>query len=339
VDFSAPPSYVGPVRFGLQVGGMPVEALRDLAQLADESGFAYLTVPDHFVLEQPGAGIDPATPVLEAIAVLGALAASTQRARIGGMVLCNLFRHPALTAQAVSTLDHLSGGRAFLGIGAGWTRAEFDMMGLSFPDVKTRLRMLDEALVAIKLLWSEERATLDGEYYRLTDAISMPKPVQRPHPPILLGGNGKGLLRVAARHADVLNLTADVGRAGTIDLAEVACFDEAAFLAKVEFVRAEAAAAGRDPAAITMSSIVFMLTITDTAEAGDAVAAGIAPMFGVEPAAARRVPLALIGTPEQIVEELRRREREWGMTLTILSGSRRDAATIGRFAREILPHV
>jgi probable F420-dependent oxidoreductase len=327
------------MEFGLQLGGMPVDALRELAQMADEGGFQYLSVPDHFVLEQPGSGIDPATPSLEAIAVLGALAASTKRARIGGMVLCNMFRHPALTAQAMSTLDHLSGGRAFLGIGAGWTRAEFDMMGLPYPDVKVRLRMLDEALQAIRLLWTEERATFAGEHYRLTDAISMPKPVQRPHPPILLGGNGKGLLRIAARHASILNLTADVGRAGTIDLAEVARFDEAAFVAKGEFVRAEAKAAGRDPQSITMSSIVFMLMITDTAEAGDAVAAGIAPMFGVDPAGARRVPLALIGTPDQIIAELQRREREWGMRLTILSGTRRDASTIGRFMRDVLPYV
>jgi probable F420-dependent oxidoreductase len=327
------------MEFGLQVGGMSVEALRELAQMADEGGFHYLTVPDHFVLEQPGAGIDPSTPSLEAIAVLGALAASTRRVRLGGMVLCNMFRHPGLTAQAISTLDHLSGGRAFLGIGAGWTRAEFDMMGLPFPDVKVRLRMLDEALQAIRLLWTAERASFSGEHYRLTDAISMPKPVQRPHPPILLGGNGKGLLRIAARHASIVNLTADVGRAGTIDLAEVARFDEAAFVAKGAFVRAEAEQAGRDPDAITMSSIVFMLMITDTEEAGDAAAAGLAPMFGVDPAGAKRVPLALIGTPDQIVDELRRREREWGVGLTIISGTRRDAATIGRFMREILPHV
>lgn len=325
--------------FGLQLGGMPVSALRELAAFADESGFRYLTVPDHFVLEQPGSGIDPSTPSLEALTVLGALASATSRVRLGGMVLCNMFRHPALTAQAISTLDHLSDGRAFLGIGAGWTRAEFDMMGLPYPDVKVRLRMLDEALTAITLLWTEERATMDGEFYRLTDAISMPKPVQRPHPPILLGGNGKGLLRIAARHAAIVNLTADVGRAGTVDLGEVARFNEAAFVAKGEFVRAEARAAGRDPAAIQMSSIVFMLMITDTTEAGDAIAAGIAPMFGVDPTAARRVPLALIGTPDEIVAELRRREREWGVTLTIVSGTRRDRETIGRFACEILPNV
>jgi probable F420-dependent oxidoreductase len=255
------------------------------------------------------------------------------------MVLCNMFRHPALTAQAVSTLDHLSDGRAFLGIGAGWTRAEFDMMGLPYPEVKVRLRMLDEALVAIKKLWTEERATLAGEFYRLTDAVCVPQPVQKPHPPILLGGSGKGLLRVAARHADIVNLTADVGRAGTVDFAEVARFDEAAFVAKGEFVRAEARAAGRDPAQIALSSIVFMLMITDTSAAADQLAAGLAPMFGVDPASARRIPLALIGTPDEIVEELRRRERAWGVTLTIISGGRRDLATVERFGREIVPFV
>ncbi len=330
------------MEFGLQIGGMSggsIASLREMATLADTGGFRYLTVPDHFVLEQPGSGIDPSAPSYEAMTVLGALAASTTHVRVGGMVLCNMFRHPALTAQAVSTLDHLSGGRAFLGIGAGWTRAEFDMMGLPFPAVTVRLRMLDEALAAIKLLWTEERATMHGEYYTLTDALSMPKPLQRPHPPILLGGNGKGLLRVAARHADILNMTAEIGRAGTIDLGEVARFNEAAFVAKGEFVRNEASAAGRDGAAITLSSIIFMLMITDSAEAGDAIAAGMAPMFGIDPADAKRVPFALIGTPDQIIAELKRREREWGMTLTILSGARRDPATIGRFAREILPHV
>ncbi len=325
--------------FGLQVGGMQVGALRELAAMADGGGFRYVTVPDHFVLEQPGSGIDPDTPSLEAIAILGALAVSTTRVRIGGMVLCNLFRHPALTAQAVSALDHLSGGRAFLGIGAGWTRAEFEMMGLPFPDVKVRLRMLDEAVTVIKLLWKEERATMSGEFYRLTDAISVPKPVQRPHPPILIGGSGKGLLRVAARHADVVNLTADVGRAGTVDMREVARFDEAAFVAKGEFVRAEARAAGRDPAAIAMSSIVFNLSITDSKAEGDALAANLAPIFGVNAADARRVPLALIGTPDEIITELKRREREWGMTLTIVSGTRWHAAVIERFMREVLPHV
>jgi probable F420-dependent oxidoreductase len=325
--------------FGLQVGGMPVASVRELAALADERGFRYLTVPDHFVLEEPGSGLDVTKPSLEAIAVLGALAASTKRAKLGGMVLCNMFRHPALTAQAVSTLDHLSDGRAFLGIGAGWTRAEFDMMGLPYPEVKVRLRMLDEALVAIKKLWTEERASLAGEFYRLTDAVCVPQPVQKPHPPILLGGSGKGLLRVAARHADIVNLTADVGRAGTVDFGEVARFNEDAFVAKGEFVRAEARALGRDPATIALSSIVFMLMITDTSAAGDAVAASLAPMFGVDPASARRIPLALIGTPDEIVAELKRRERAWGVTLTIISGARRDVGIVERFGREILPFV
>ncbi len=206
--------------------------------------------------------------------------------------------------------------------------------------MKVRLRMLDEALAAIKLLWTSERATFAGEYYRLTDAVCMPQPVQKPHPPILLGGSGKGLLRVAARHADIVNLTADVGRAGTVDFGEVARFNEAAFVAKGEFVRAEARAAGRDPAAI--AHVEHRLHADDHRhERGRRRAHGLEHRADVRrrPGRGAALPLALIGTPDEIVAELKRREREWGVTLTIISGARRDAATIGRFVREILPHV
>ena len=91
--------------------------------------------------------------------------------RLGALVMCNLFRHPATTAQAISTLDHLSEGRAMLGLGAGWTRAEFEMMGAPFPDVKVRLRMLDESIQAVRALWTRERASFSGEFYKLTEAI------------------------------------------------------------------------------------------------------------------------------------------------------------------------
>src|SRR5262249_39754637 len=157
------------------------------------------------------------------------------RARVGALVLCNLFRHPGSTAQAMSTLDHVTQGRAVFGIGSGWTKAEFEMMGVPFPDVKVRLRMLDEALRVVKMLWSQPRTTFAGEFYRLTDAFLSPNPVQSPHPPIMLGGSGKGLLRIAARHADHVNVISDAGRAGTILMSEVAKLTEDAFKAKIDF--------------------------------------------------------------------------------------------------------
>jgi alkanesulfonate monooxygenase SsuD/methylene tetrahydromethanopterin reductase-like flavin-dependent oxidoreductase (luciferase family) len=224
--------------------------------------------------------------------VLGALATATSEARIGGHVLCNLFCHPSITALATSTLDHLSNGRAVLGIGAGWTRNEFEMMGLSYPDIQPRLRMLDEALTIVKSLWTEPRTTFSGEFYRLENAISVPKPVQEPHPPIVLGGSGKGLLRIAARHADVVNVIVDIGRAGTVLTSEIAKLTEESFQAKLDFVRREARACGRDP---ILSTTLFLLIITDSPEATVQTAGAVAAGFGLDPQHALHIPIGLIG--------------------------------------------
>ena len=160
---------------------------------ADDLGFSTLYVPDHWAYEQRGGGgLDDGAPAWEAMTLLGAIAAATSKVRIGALVLCNLFRHPGTTASATTTLDHLSGGRAILGIGSGWTKLEFEMMGASFPEIQPRLRMLDESVRVIKQLWTNDRTTFDGEFYHLRDAISVPKPVQKPHPPVMLGGSGKG---------------------------------------------------------------------------------------------------------------------------------------------------
>src|SRR5215470_14475380 len=119
--------------FGLQLAGLPAPTLLDAARDADQQGFSAVYVPDHFANEPPGSGKLDETILMEATTILGAIAAQTTRVRVGGHVLCNLFRHPALTAQAMTTLDQISGGRAVLGIGAGWTRNEFAMTGIDFP--------------------------------------------------------------------------------------------------------------------------------------------------------------------------------------------------------------
>jgi probable F420-dependent oxidoreductase len=325
--------------FGLQLVGVPAAEIVAMARKAEEWGYTAVYVPDHFAYErQGGGGLDDQAAAWEATTILGATAAATARVRVGALVLCNLFRHPAATAQATTTLDHLSGGRAVLGLGSGWTRAEFEMTGMAFPDVKPRLRMLDEALRAIKLLWTEERATFSGEFYHLREALSVPKPVQKPHPPVMVGGAGKGVLRIAARQADVVNVVADAGRAGTIDPREVAKVTDAGFRAKLDFVRAEARAAGRDPSALTLSSTLLVTMLVDSAEAARAAAGNVGALFGLDADAMLRMPLALIGTPADCAAELRRREREWGVTHYVVSGfSGPDYAE--RFAREILPRV
>jgi probable F420-dependent oxidoreductase len=325
--------------FGLQLAGAPAPEIVATAKQAEAWGYTAVYVPDHYAYERrDGTALDDEAPAWEATAMLAAIAAATSRVRVGALVLCNLFRHPATTAQVTTTIDHLSGGRAFLGIGSGWTRAEFEMTGLPFPDVKIRLRMLDEAIRAIKALWTTPRATFDGEFYHLRDAISVPKPVQRPHPPVLLGGSGKGLLRIAAREADMVNVISDSGRAGTIDRREVAKVTDAVFRDKLAFVRAEARAAGRDPAALALSSTIFIPVLADSSAAGRTFAGNVGQLFGLPADEVLRMPLALIGTPDECVAELQRRKREWGLHHYVLSGFG-GRAFAERFAHEVMPRV
>src|SRR6185369_10914548 len=267
--------------FGMQLAALPAADLLETAKKAEALGYAALYVPDHWAYErQGGGGLDDGANAWEATTILGALGAVTSRARLGSLVFCNLFRHPATTAQAVATLDHVTRGRAMLGIGSGWTKAEFEMMGMAFPDVTPRLRMLDEAVRVVKSLWTAPRTTFDGEFYRLRDAFIVPKPVQTPHPAVMLGGNGKGILRIAAREADHLNVISDAGRAGTVLMSEVAKLTEDAFKAKLDFVRTEARAAGRDPAKITFSSTIFMPMLADSESAAHDFATAMGGMFG-----------------------------------------------------------
>jgi probable F420-dependent oxidoreductase len=324
---------------GLSLVGMPAADMLGHAREAEELGYAALYVPDHWVLEhQGGAGLDDATPSWEATTMLGAIAAVTSTMRIGALVHCNLFRHPGTTAQAITTLDHISNGRAMLGIGSGWTRAEFEMMGAPFPDVKPRLRMLEESIIAIKALWTQDRATFDGEFYHLSKAIHVPKPQQKPHPPIMLGGGGKGLLRIAARHADKVNIGVDTGRAGTVDRAEVAKTTDAAFRERAEFLRSEAAKAGRDPGTIELSSTIFTAMVGKSESDCDSFATALGGLFGVDAEEVKRMPIVLIGTVDQCIAELARRKREWGVTHYVLS-ARASGGLVETFAREIAPAV
>lgn len=195
---------VNPLRFGLKLSQQvhPIEAQRDAWRIADEAGFDHIWPFDHLIALGP----DPTQPIFDGWTILGAVAEATKRVRIGLNVTGNLYRHPGLLAKIAVTVDHVSKGRLEFGIGAAWNEPEFKMYGLPFPDAGDRIRMLDESIQAVKLLWTEHRATFAGRFYQLTEAIAEPKPVQKPYPPIWIGGSGpKRTLRVVAKHADVWN--------------------------------------------------------------------------------------------------------------------------------------
>ncbi len=147
-------------------------------------------------------------PCMDGWTLLAALAAATQRLRLGLMVGCNGYRYPAVLAKIATTVDQISGGRLEMGLGAGWFELEYNMYGIPFPPPAQRIRELDEACQVIKLLWTEEVANFAGKYYTLTAARHEPKPVQRPYPPFTIGGAGEKLtLRVVAKHAAIYNLS------------------------------------------------------------------------------------------------------------------------------------
>ncbi len=193
-----------PLRFGLKHSGQDTTAgsLRAVWSIAEEAGFDHIWDFDH--LASIGAA-GPDRPIFEGWALQAAMAEATKRVRIGCLVTGNTYRNPALLAKIAVTVDHLSGGRLEFGIGAAWAEIEHKMYGIEGLD--HRVGRLSESLQILKSLFTNERTDFEGRYYRMSDAISNPKPVQKPHPPFWIGGQGEMVLRLVARHADVWNIS------------------------------------------------------------------------------------------------------------------------------------
>lgn len=323
------------MEFGIQIGSAEFGEMKELAQAAEALGFGVVMIPDHIVYEGPEKQVDAGWLSYDAMVRAALILEATRRVEVGHLVLCNLFRHPSITAQGITSLDRLSGGRAFCGLGTGWTETEFRMHGLAYPDMPTRLAMLDEALTVIRALWREERTSFAGRHYQLAEAMLHPKPTRQP--PILLGGGGKGLLRVAAKHADVVNIIAEVGGPGYISTAKAAALTDAAFRAKVRFLREEAARHGRDGNQIRISNVAFTTMITDSADGTQAACQALAGFFGVAPELVPQAPLSLVGTPAEVAAEISRRQREWGVSQVVFSV--RELSLVERLAREVMPLV
>jgi F420-dependent oxidoreductase-like protein len=235
-----------PLRVGLKLSPQiyPVVTHRAVWKIADGSGFDGLWGFDHLL----ALGGQPTQPVFEGWTMLAAMAEATTRVRLGLMVAGNLYRHPGLHAKIGATIDHLSNGRLEFGIGAAWNEPEFAQLGMEFPPLGERIGRFGEAVRVIKRLWTQERANFTGRYYTLRDAIAEPKPVQKPHPPIWIGGAGpKRTLKIVARHGDVWNSNAGEMEK-TIALGKI--LDE------------HCRTVGRDPSAVRRS-VQFALTTVD----------------------------------------------------------------------------
>lgn len=206
------------MRVGLQVPnftypGGPQQLghkLAEIARTADEQGFHSLWVMDHF-FQISGVG-PPENEMLEAYSTLAHFAAVTERVKLGSLVTGVVYRHPGILVKTVTTLDVLSGGRAYLGIGAAWNEQESRALGVPFPPVAERFERLEETLQIAAQMWSDDDGTFKGKHYHLTQTLNSPQALSQPHPPILIGGGGeKKTLRLVAQYADACNLFAAMG--------------------------------------------------------------------------------------------------------------------------------
>lgn len=285
-----------PFRFTVQSPGpADPEGWRDHARRAEDLGYSALTVADHF-----GDGLGP-------VAALMAAADATETLRIGALVFCNDFRHPAVLAQEAATLDLLSSGRFDLGLGAGWLEGDYTRSGIRLERPGVRIDRLTEAVGIIKALFGDGPVTFAGDHYEISGLEGTPKPTQRPHPPITIGGGGKRILSLAAREADVVALNIDL-RSGAIDKSAGPTATAQATDEKLRWVRD---AAGERFDDLVLQTRIHLAAISDDR---DSTAEELAPAVGLTPDEARHSPHALVGTVDDIVEQCEVRRERWGIS-------------------------
>ena len=240
------------------------EHVAAMATAADDGGFTSLWVMDHFY-QLPGLG-GADDKMLEGYTLLGALAARTQRVTLGTLVTGVTYRNPALLAKEVTTLDVISSGRAVLGIGAAWYDVEHEGLGVDFPPVSERMDRLEEAVQICRLMFTEERPTFEGRYYRIKEARNIPRPVQAGGPPIMIGGSGpKRTLKAVAKYADISNV---FGGPDTLRK-------------NIEILHNHCADVGRDPSEVKVTRL-GSLFLTRSADEAEQLRQGVADAMGEE---------------------------------------------------------
>ncbi len=277
------------------------------ARQAEDMGYATFLLRDHFIREPFGDQFAPIVALMSA-------ADATTKLRIGSLVLDNDYRHPAVLAKEAATLDLLSDGRFELGLGAGWLREEYSQTGIAFDTPGVRISRLEESLHVLKGLFADDSVTYAGNYYTITDLNSFPKPIQKPHPPILIGGGGKRILSIAGREADIIGILNSSLTSG----AQVDAIEELSATTvekKLAWVRQ---AAGARFSEIELS-MVITLVITENQHNGAEELAQQREWSGIEIEKILDMPSVFIGSVEQIAEQMRTRRERFGISYYIVA--------------------
>ena len=294
-----------PFRFAVQAtnaGGS--RQWRDTARKVEDLGYSTLFLADHYLGPGPAqrAARTPRQD-LAPISAMGAAAASSRQLRIGCRVFCIDYHVPAVLAKEAATLDVLSDGRLEMGIGAGWSEIEYGALGLDFDRPGRRIAKLAEVVALIKAHWQGDELDCSGDFVRVHGYAGTPRPVQQPHPPIMIGGGGQRVLTLAGREADIVSISSVPFVARDSDGLD----PQAVAQRRIEFVRA---AAGDRFVGLDVESSPYFTEITDDAEA---VLAGLAKSTGIPAELLRDHPNVLIGSPESVVEKLYSRRDTLGV--------------------------
>ncbi|MGH9102838.1 MAG: TIGR03621 family F420-dependent LLM class oxidoreductase [Acidimicrobiales bacterium] len=305
-----------PFRFAVQATGAGSgKQWRARARAVEAMGYSTLFVPDH---------LDGQWGPLVALTVA---AEATESLRVGSLVLDNDYRNPVVLAKELASLDLASDGRLEVGLGAGWRRSDYEESGIAFDDASTRVERLGEALHILRSLLAEGGTTFEGRHYRVREAAGLPRPASRPRPPLLVGGGGRRVLRLAAREADIVGVNPSLA-AGAVGPAAVASAAPERFDERLRWIR-EAAGERFDA--------LELCCLTQTAEVGPGAShrlEALAPAFGLEPAVAREIPLVLAGEAAEVSEGLQERRERYGLSYWVVHDAEADgfAAVVDRLA-------
>ncbi len=288
-----------PFRFGVSVhGNKSREEWREIARQAEDLGYSTVLIPDHL-----GEQLSP-------IPALLAAADATSTLRVGSLVFDNDFRHPVMLAKETATLDVLSGGRLELGLGAGWMKPEYERAGIPFERSGVRIEKMAEAVQIIKGLFADGPVNFAGQHYTITDLEGYPKPAQRPHPPIHIGGGGQRLLSIAAQEADIVGFIPRARPDGKGQ--EMMDATPAALEQKIGWVRE---AAGARFAELELGVLVAqVITTEDREQAAQFIASTLAAGYDVSTDMILQAPYLLLGTIDQICEDLLVRRERYGIS-------------------------
>ncbi len=289
-------------RFGVQIGGsFNPESFTQTAQRAEELGYSTLYFPDHFIDTE-----------LAPMVAMAMAAASTKTLRVGALVFDNDYKHPAILAKEIATIDVLSGGRTELGIGAGWMEVDYTALGLPYDRPGVRIERLEEALAVIKGCYGADAFSFSGDHYTVTDYQSIPKPTQA-HVPVLIGGGGPRVLKLAGREADIVGINPNL-RAGAVTAEAVTDSLAAMTDQKVAWIKEGAGNRFDD---LELQIRYFLASVTDDRQK---FAEAVAPGFGISADEALEAGLALVGSVDEICDLMESRRDRWGVSYAVVGG-------------------